>query len=86
MYQKLKWKKNICQCALIPRDGLMRRKCSKRGRYWEIHLQHLRDFLKPARFLEGKARGKSLGGAQKHADIHLLNSPIALINDLPAST
>ena len=33
----------------------------KRGRYWEIHPRRPRDFPRPERFPEGKARGKSQG-------------------------
>ena len=33
----------------------------KRGSYWEIHPRRPRDFLRPERFLEGEARGKSRG-------------------------
>ena len=31
----------------------------RRGRYWEIHPRRPRDFLRPERFPEGEARGKS---------------------------
>ena len=36
----------------------------KRGRYWEFHPQRPRDFLRPERFPEGEARGKSRGSRE----------------------
>ena len=34
------------------------------GRYWEIHPRRPRDFLRPERFPEGEARGKSRGSRE----------------------
>ena len=36
----------------------------KRRRYWEIHPRRPRDFLRPERFPEGEARGKSRGSRE----------------------
>ena len=36
----------------------------RRGRYWEIHPRRPRDFLRPERFPEGEARGKSRGSRE----------------------
>ena len=36
----------------------------KLGRYWKIHPRRPRDFLRPERFPEGEARGKSRGSRE----------------------
>ena len=47
---------------------VMMRECirapPRRGRYWEIHPRRPRDFLRPERFPEGEARGKSRGSRE----------------------
>ena len=36
----------------------------RQGRYWEIHPRRPRDFLRPERFPEGEAQGKSRGSRE----------------------
>ena len=51
----------------------------KRGRYWEIHPRRPRDFMRPERFPEGEARGKSRGDGFPNTSLVLVEYGHSLI-------